>query len=367
MAERNPPLWIAGGCYSSEDLRQMFATVDCDQGILSKNGFKVTSTGGMGISVQPGHAYVAGTETTGQGSYFVTASTVTNLTLQPANGSNPRKDRLVARIIDPQYTGSGTPRWQLQFVVGVPGATPATPAVPPSAMPIATFTIPTAGTAPSAIVDDRPICTPRDALPVGAVIAFAGATVPQDYLLCNGAAFSGTTYPSLAAIRPGLTVPQMTNRVVVGSGGTYALDATGGNESMTLTNLQLPAHSHTAFSGGASANHFHSGSGNTGGESTGHLHLDGDGGYLRRRTSAVGYNAPQIATQSWSGAISFDFVSPPANDRDHSHGYSFNTGGVSADHTHSIGVNPTGFGSGFSLMNPYYALLYIIKARGWGE
>ncbi len=46
-----------------------------------------------------------------------------------------------------------------------------------------------------------------DKLPVGAIIPWAIDAIPTGWLLCNGAAFSGVTYPELAVLFPSLTVP----------------------------------------------------------------------------------------------------------------------------------------------------------------
>jgi microcystin-dependent protein len=99
----------------------------------------------------------------------------------------------------------------------------------------------------------------------GSLIAFAGATAPQGYVLCDGRAVSRTTYAALFmtigttyGTGDGSTtfnVPDLRGRAVFGAdamGGTAAgrstalrsLAATDGHESQTLSVAQLPAHRH---------------------------------------------------------------------------------------------------------------------------
>ena len=76
-------------------------------------------------------------------------------------------------------------------------------------------------------------------LPVGAVITFAGTTVPTGWLMCNGAAFSSTTYPVLRTVLGRTTTPNLIGRFVKGATTPHA---TGGNS--TIKNNQMPVHNH---------------------------------------------------------------------------------------------------------------------------
>lgn len=55
-------------------------------------------------------------------------------------------------------------------------------------------------------------------VPIGTIIAFAGAVIPPKYLLCNGGAFSGATYPILASLLGGTNTPNLVGAVI--GGGT---------------------------------------------------------------------------------------------------------------------------------------------------
>lgn len=73
------------------------------------------------------------------------------------------------------------------------------------------------------------------AVPVGTIVDFIGATPPTGWLDCNGATFSAATYPELAAVLGGTTLPDARDRFRVGASTTYPLKSTGG----------AAAHSHT--------------------------------------------------------------------------------------------------------------------------
>ena len=61
--------------------------------------------------------------------------------------------------------------------------------------------------------------------PVGSIYITAGSTDP--------------------ATQFGGTWEQIKNRVLIGAGGNYEVNATGGSASVTLSTAQLPAHHHT--------------------------------------------------------------------------------------------------------------------------
>lgn len=90
--------------------------------------------------------------------------------------------------------------------------------------------------------------------PAGIVMPFAGSVAPQGYLLCDGSAVSRTDYADLfTAIgttygagdgSTTFNVPDLSGRVVLGVSQSHALGTTGGEAAHTLTESELPAHSH---------------------------------------------------------------------------------------------------------------------------
>jgi microcystin-dependent protein len=106
-------------------------------------------------------------------------------------------------------------------------------------------------------------------VPSGVIWPYGGSSAPSGFLLCDGSAVSRTTYADLysaigTAYGTGdgsttFNVPDLTGRVPAGKeatatrltsavggvdGGT--LGASGGTQSVTLTQAQIPAHTHSA-------------------------------------------------------------------------------------------------------------------------
>ena len=105
-----------------------------------------------------------------------------------------------------------------------------------------------------------------DAEPVGVIKPFAGETLPDGYLWCDGASYPangdylklyevvGTAYNEAGDAAGTFRAPDLRGRVTVGKNtGTFdALGKTGGEETHTLTTEEMPAHNH-AFSGQSAA------------------------------------------------------------------------------------------------------------------
>ena len=96
--------------------------------------------------------------------------------------------------------------------------------------------------------------------PAGIVMPFAGSTAPQGYLFCDGSAVSRTDYADLfTAIgttygagdeSTTFNLPDLSGRVVLGVSQSHALGTSGGEAAHTLTEQELPAHTHTVPSHG---------------------------------------------------------------------------------------------------------------------
>lgn len=187
-----------------------------------------------------------------------------------------------------------------------------------------TPTVPTAapGTSTKQIASTEYVL--KNGVPVGGIILFHGAVVdiPSGWFLCDGT--NGT--------------PDLRGTFIIGAGGAYNPGATGGSADAVVV-----SHSHSGATGVASADHSHFGTTNTVPD---HVH----NGIARYRS---GGNT--MFAEGGGGWFSNDANSQPAG----SHAHSFTTGGMSANHTHSIsvdGVNGTG-----KNMPPYYALCYIMR------
>lgn len=92
-------------------------------------------------------------------------------------------------------------------------------------------------------------------VPVGTIIAFAGQVLPPKYLLCNGGAFSGATYPILASLLGGTNTPNLVGGII--GGGTTRTVVPGSavgplSASFSIDVANMPAFSTTRQSFSAS-------------------------------------------------------------------------------------------------------------------
>ena len=93
---------------------------------------------------------------------------------------------------------------------------------------------------------------------VGEIKAYAGSTVPNGWLICDGSAISRTDYPllfnaigTLWGVGDGSTtfnLPNLKGKVPVGYDSSQTefntVGKTGGDKTVTLTASQIPAHNH---------------------------------------------------------------------------------------------------------------------------
>jgi len=104
-------------------------------------------------------------------------------------------------------------------------------------------------------------------MPVGSIVAYAGSTAPEGWLMCDGALYDVLAYPELFDIveftygnntaKSAFRVPDLTGRVPVGAKPlTWYCDKlgkTGGEATVSLTESEMPAHKHNV----SAANHGH--------------------------------------------------------------------------------------------------------------
>jgi len=191
----------------------------------------------------------------------------------------------------------------------------------------------------------------QSVFPTGMIMMWNNSTnpIPAGWQLCNGT--NGT--------------PDLRDRFILGSGGTYPTGSTGGNESVTLGSSNMVGHNHSAtstFTGAALGTHTH------GVTDPGHVHFPPD------YTNILGYSgtAPWI-TQALPGkdgnidgsysAFNQDRTSFDGPTKSASTGVSIgaaSAGVVSGTVTTTIG---TAFGTAapFDIRPKYYALCFIQK------
>lgn len=275
----------------------------------------------------------------------------------------------------------------------------------------------------------------------GTILTFASPAVPDGWLPCDGRALSRTAYAALFARIGGFygaddgagtfRLPDLRGRTVFGVDGGVGrltgagslggnLGATGGSETVTLTEAQLASHSHAGGTTGAAGGHDHGGSTTSAGQhnhggATGnggdHNHTgttDGGGGHTHGGTTSnagghthgVQYLRQQnYATNGGSGgtnalnagdASATNTTGITDGNGAHTHGitldaapnhqHTFTTGGsgthghtitadgnhahgISAvgDHTHTLNLSPSGGGKGHSNIPPGLVVTFAIK------
>ena len=204
----------------------------------------------------------------------------------------------------------------------------------------------------------------RIGVPVGVTMAFAGATAPEGYLICDGSSKLRADYPALFEVLGGASspyglpsgttfnVPDLQTRIPVGKNttGTFAtLGSTGGAESVVLTGAQsgLPVHNHGLTDPGH--NHSQNPHNHT---QTGHNHsipnvanpgsgsgavFESWGGGTGGRTHLTSTATPAIQNQTATNIAA--------------------TTGIS-----TINTTATNASEGHNNLQPYITMNYIIKA-----
>ena len=145
-------------------------------------------------------------------------------------------------------------------------------------------------------------------IPSGVILLWSGSTsnIPTGWVLCDGEN----------------STPDLRDRFVVGAGSNYAVNATGGAASVTLTSDQMPSHSHTATSTSTVTDPGHS-----------HTYVGQTG------SGGTGASRPSQTTTR---------TTDPA------------TTGITVSTTTTI--SSTGGGQSHENRPPYYALAYIMKS-----
>lgn len=204
----------------------------------------------------------------------------------------------------------------------------------------------------------------QSAVPAGVIVMWSGsiASIPSGWALCDG----------------GGGRPDLRNRFIVGAGSGYAVGATGGADTVTLTTANIPSHTHSISGSGTTGsenqNHTHVVSGNTGGFSNDHTH---SGSTSAANTHYHSSGNRFIIRTRYDEEIGFGNLYISGSE---THSHSFSTGGASSNHTHAINFTSQGIsnnhqhafsfsgtsgatGSGTAHENrpPFFALAYIIK------
>ncbi|XP_055349968.1 uncharacterized protein LOC129596658 [Paramacrobiotus metropolitanus] len=88
-------------------------------------------------------------------------------------------------------------------------------------------------------------------IPIGSMIALANVGGNRScWLECNGANFSASRYPKLHALLQSSTLPDLGGRFLLGRSFQHPVGSVGGADKHTLTEEEMPSHTHAATAGG---------------------------------------------------------------------------------------------------------------------
>lgn len=89
---------------------------------------------------------------------------------------------------------------------------------------------------------------------IGEIIQYAGTSVPAGYMVCDGSAILRSEYSELFSIigatygagdgSTTFNLPDLSEKVCMGPSQSHALGSTGGTDSVTLSSVDIPSHSH---------------------------------------------------------------------------------------------------------------------------
>lgn len=186
---------------------------------------------------------------------------------------------------------------------------------------------------------------------IGEIRAVSFGFAPEGWVKCNGQLLEPSQHPELFAMigttfggdgTTSFAVPDLQGRIPLGQGSgnglsPYTIGQSGGDETIQLTEEQLPAHSHTGtIDSGATANVAIPTSNNTGSTNS------PNGNYLANPEDVNSDSVNLYSTQSDTTTLS-PFTAPVSG---------------------SIITNPSGNGTSITNVQPYLTVNYIIAVEG---
>lgn len=195
----------------------------------------------------------------------------------------------------------------------------------------------------------------------GGILMWPTAVAPTGFLICNGASVATATYPTLfAAI--GYTfggagsvfnLPNYTDRMPIGAGSSYALAATGGAATTSISTANMPAHTHSFSGTGSGSGGFSGSTGDSGLHGHGFNSRPTYSGFLASYSGGVDTGA--------NGCVYTNNSTNGNNTNDNGVHYHSFSGSVSVTTTISGTTGSTGSGTAVSTISPYLGMYFIIK------
>ena len=138
--------FLQSGSYGASDFRLPSSSLIAQNGVVGTSDMQVTApSSGLSVNIATGQAWVQGTQSPFQGSYYVYNDATYSLPIGAANASNPRIDLIGIQIIDAAY-GGGTSSTAFVDIQGVPAPTPSAPSAPANFLTLAQVTVPAGAT-----------------------------------------------------------------------------------------------------------------------------------------------------------------------------------------------------------------------------
>lgn len=190
-------------------------------------------------------------------------------------------------------------------------------------------------------------------VPKGVILLWSGAAnnIPSGWRLCDG--------NNDVAVN-GQRIPDLRNKFILGAGtSTPAVDSTGG--SATISQVVAHSHNFSAVSSGQSQGHSHSGVSNA---ADSHAHIMPGDDQLAFGAGQSGWPGTTVgnfqydAKSTYGGGNGTFWLTGSAG----SHNHTITLGENTQDHSHQVAGSTNSVGQAeINIINPYYALAYIIK------
>lgn len=137
-----PPIFIQQGEYSARLTRNITSLI-ATEGVVGASSLVVSeraATPAMQVDVSAGRAFVDGDDIANQGNYLVAVEEFVEVAVPTADTVDPRIDLLVLQVLDSDAGVVGDEA-RLFLIEGTPAPSPVVPAVPNTAIPLASIAV----------------------------------------------------------------------------------------------------------------------------------------------------------------------------------------------------------------------------------
>lgn len=245
MTVLNPPTWTQNGVYDARNDRLHVSSLLGSAGATTLTAFTVAQevVPSMVVTIGAGTVYVESGYATAQGYYAVINDAPITKTVAPSDPTNPRIDRVVARVYDSYFAGTEN-KAEIEIIRGEPAVSPQLPDLPISSIELARISVAAgATTIVTANIDNSvmPLASFASSMiqggASGAWTAYTSSLVFTNLTLGNGTSTAkyrqfGKTVHAIGRIILGSTSvvgtnPTMTLPVSAVGGGSFIIGTLG--------------------------------------------------------------------------------------------------------------------------------------------